>query len=292
MLAAMSLADQLRRAVKASTPPVLLAMARSLRAPFAKRIPEEGFLEYRCLGFEWHLDMTSGISRALVRNGIWERETTDLIQDLVKPGMQVLAIGANFGYYALLMARQVGPEGHVWAFEPTEKFRRQLERHVDINRLREVVTVLPFGLSDAAASVSMELMTQSASLHFAPYHPRIGRETVELRRLDQAASDLGIDKVDFIQMDIDGHEAAFLRGAQDTLARHRPMIAMEFSQACLHVAGSDVQEVAHLLESLGYVICSERTRQPYKDEFDFLLECGNFDHHANALIVPQTKPRS
>ena len=252
---------------------------------FRKAEETSGMRECKCLGLRWYLDMSSGISRAMVRNGVWEPETTALVCDFVKPGMQALAVGANFGYYALLMARQVGPKGHVWAFEPTRKFREQLERNVEANHFSERISVLPFGLSDSFQSVTFQLMTQSASIRFASYHPLIGTEIVDLKPLDAVAADLGIERVDFVQMDIDGHEASFFRGAKKTLEKNHPPIAMEFSEVCLYAAGSSVREVSAILRDLDYDICPEKTRKPYKDDFEFLLDCGNFDHHANAVAI-------
>jgi FkbM family methyltransferase len=271
--------------LRTMSPPILWSALGAIKKATARPLKAEGLQNIQRLGLRWRLDMSSGISRAMVEKGAWEPETTELIVDFVKPGMQVLAIGANFGYYALLMAKLVGPGGHVWAFEPTAKFREQLEWHVHANGFTDRITVVPFGLSDSEQQVTIEVMSQSASMHFPPYHPRIGQEVVELRPLDEVKKELGIGKVDFIQMDIDGHEAAFFRGAKQTLGDQLPPIAMEFAQACLHVAGSDVREVAELLTDLGYQICAEKTRKPYENEFEFLRECGNCDHHANALAV-------
>jgi len=229
--------------------------------------------------------MESAIARSIIRTGVWEPDTTRVVLDCVKPGMHVLSIGANIGYFAMLMARSVGPTGRVWAFEPTKKFRKQLEWNIEANKLASRVTILPFGLSDHAKSAEIEMMAQSASMHFPPNLPRIGTESIELKQLDIVAADLGIEKIDFIQMDIDGHEAAFLRGAKQLLRKHVPPIAMEFSQACLYFAGSDVREVKKLLNELGYEIWSEKTRLPFKDEYEFLLECGNFSRHANAIAL-------
>ena len=234
--------------------------------------------------------MASSIARSLVRFGVWEPATTKIVLDLVKPGMKVLSVGANFGYYALLMAKSVGLEGHVWAFEPTQKFRDQLTWHVEQNGFGDRVTILPYGLSDAKTSVSIELMEQSASMHFPPSYPNgsiIGSETIRLELLDEVSDELGIGDIDFISMDIDGHEARFLRGAISTLKRSRPPMVMEFAQSHLHVAGSDVREVAALLHEIGYEICSEETRLPYEKEIDFLRACGNFSNVTNALVVPR-----
>jgi hypothetical protein len=126
-------------------------------------------------------------------------------------------------------------------------------------------------------------------MHFAPDEICLDKETIKLDLLDNVAKDLGIDRIDFVSVDIDGHEAAFLRGAKVTLGRDLPPISMEFAQECLHFAGSDVRELACILRDLGYQICSERTRSPYPDELAFLKECGNFSHYANALAIPKDK---
>ncbi len=276
--------DRAKAAARALAPPILWSTAhRAKNAARRRRQPQ--ILELERLGLKWRLDTSSAISRVIEDQGIWEPRTTELILDCVKPGMQVLAIGANFGYFASLMARKVSPGGHVWAFEPTERFRAQLVWHVEANGLGDIVTVVPFGLSDSERSVEIELMEQSASLHFPPELPRAGAERIDLKPLDQVAERLGIGKVDFIQMDIDGHEAAFLRGARRLLSEQLPPIAMEFAQACLYFAGSDVREVRALLREIGYEIWSEKTRQPYKTEYEFLLDCGNFNQYANAIAI-------
>lgn len=269
-------------------PPILVSAARAALHPPKKPISREGIAEFECQGLRWRLDMSSNVAYEMVSTGVWERETTELVLDMVKPGMQVLSVGANFGYYALLMARCVGDTGHVWAFEPTRLYGQMLNWHLKANGLENRVTALPYGLSDADKTATIEISAQSASMHYSPQEIRVSQEEIVLKRLDDVAEGLGIKKIDFISIDIDGHEPAFLRGAAQTLKRDVPPIAMEFAQECLHYAGSDVREVAALLHDFGYQICSEATRKPFANELAFLKECGNFKHYANALAVKRT----
>lgn len=250
-------------------------------------LPAEGIREFTCLDLRWRLDLSSVITRSMIANGIWERDTTQVVLEYAKPGMQVLSVGANFGYYAMLMARQVGPTGHVWAFEPTRHWREQLDWHIQANGFGDRITVVPLGLSDHAGRHDIVLTPQSASMHYWPEIKTLGSESIELKPLDELAAGLGIKNIGFISMDIDGHEAAFLRGARQILSRERPPIAMEFAQRCLHYAGSDVREVARLLDEMGYVICGEDTRKPFGTEMDFLRQCGNFSTDSNALALPK-----
>lgn len=275
--------SSLRRIAKLWTPPIVADALRSALRPAKPRL--EGVRDFECQGLKWRLDMSSNIAQQMHAAGVWERETTELIRDLVKPGMQALSVGANFGYYALQMARQVGDGGHVWAFEPTRHFREMLEHHRSINGLESRITVVPYGLSDVETTATIDISPQSASMHYSPQENRVGQEAIQLKRLDDVAEGLGIARIDFISIDIDGHEPAFLKGGRRVLSRDVPSIAMEFAQECLHYAGSDVREVAALLYELGYEICSERTREPFANELAFLKECGNFHHYANALAV-------
>jgi hypothetical protein len=86
-------------------------------------------------------------------------------------------------------------------------------------------------------------------------------------------------------MDIDGHEPLFFRGAQKTLAKWMPPVAMECAQRCLFYAGTDVRSFAKQLKDMGYMLCSERSRKPWPSEFDFLQECGNYTRDANVLAL-------
>jgi FkbM family methyltransferase len=273
----------IRSLAKLWLPPIITDAIRSAMKP--RPIEWSGVHEFECQGLRWRLDMSSNIAQEMISTGAWERGTTDLVLDLVRPGMQALSVGANFGYYALLMARQVGPTGHVWAFEPTRHYREMLLHHIEINGLAERVTVVPYGLSDADTTATIGITAHTASMHYSPEEVRSEQEKIVLKRLDDVAEGLGVTKIDFISIDIDGHEPAFLRGGRRVLSRDVPAIAMEFAQQCLHFAGSDVREVAALLHELGYQICSERTRQPFPNELAFLKECGNFRHYANALAV-------
>ena len=254
------------------------------------QVPSSGWVEVERLGLHWRLEMRSCISQSLVGSGVWEPVTTHLIKDLVNPGMHVLDVGANFGYYTLLLAQQVGPTGRVWAFEPVSMFRNQLLWHLERNRFSDRVTVVPYGLSDRCSTSPISVSASSATLHAVDTASR--PESIELRPLDEVVPELGIDRIDFVKSDIDGHEPWFLDGGRSTFRRFRPPIAVEFAQHVLHVAGSDVREQARLLHELGYVICSEATREPYSSEMDFLMECGNFTFSGNAIAFPSANDLS
>ncbi len=57
-----------------------------------------------------------------------EREEIDFLKRVVKPGMVVLDIGANIGFYTRIFSKLVGKEGRVYAFEPERNNYRNLKK--------------------------------------------------------------------------------------------------------------------------------------------------------------------
>lgn len=266
----------------------LIRALRTRLSPAARRarsLPTSGWVEVERRGLRWRLLMDRYIDRTIAIESVFEPDTTRLVEEIVRPGMHVLDVGANVGYYTLLLARAVGPSGRVWAFEPTSTFARDLTWHVEHNGFRDRVVLLPFGLSDRHVSSLISIDDVSATLHWAGESPAPAHESIELRPLDGLVEEIGLSRVDFIKVDVDGHEPHLLRGAQETLRKFQPTMVMELAQHCLHVAHSDVREVARQLSALGYEIRDERTKQPFPSEMAFLRACGNFDRSANVLLV-------
>lgn len=68
-----------------------------------------------------------GIAKAVdIRRGTWYEPELDLIAFAVRPGDEVLDLGANYGFYTYHLSRAVGAQGHVYAFEPVPFTNRTL----------------------------------------------------------------------------------------------------------------------------------------------------------------------
>jgi len=82
-----------------------------------------------------------GLSSHLLLDGYWEMWLTEALSAVLEKGAVAVDIGANLGYFTLLMAELVGPAGRVHAFEPNPAIAERLARSCDINGYRERVTV-------------------------------------------------------------------------------------------------------------------------------------------------------
>jgi len=83
-------------------------------------------------GVTYDLDLSQGIDFAIYLGGMFERSTAVALSKLTEPSSLVLDIGANIGAHTLRLARLVGPNGRVMAFEPTVFAFRKLQRNLDL----------------------------------------------------------------------------------------------------------------------------------------------------------------
>ena len=238
-------------------------------------------------GFNWTLEPRSCITEDIVTTAVFEPKTTERVLSLVKPGMTVIDVGANVGYFTLLMARAVTSSGRLIAFEPTEHYRALCKQNIIRNDFGNIVELRSEALSDATTIVPIAIGSASATLHWSSpeKNPR-EYEQIQTRPLDELAAELQLSRLDLIKVDIDGHEPAFLRGATNTIRRFLPIIVIEFAQHCLYSAGSSALELRNQLHDLGYSLLSEKTMEVFPSELSFLMECGNYSLSANAIAVP------
>lgn len=252
---------------------------------------DQGVIEVKRQGLRWRLHTDRYLDREIFRKGRFEKRTTLLIRKIVRPGMCAIDVGANFGYFTTILASNVGASGRVLAFEPTHHYRTRIAWHLQANALADRVRVFDFGLSDRCVEMEISIGDCSATLHPVSESEARAKETISLRPLDSLDEVGTLERVDFVKVDIDGHEPSFLDGAKETLRRHLPIMVIEFCQANLNVAGSSVQALRDGLEELGYQLFSERTRKPFRSDGEFMQACGSMRLSENVWAVPRQANR-
>jgi predicted methyltransferase len=65
----------------------------------------------------------------LFGHGVWERDESEEVRDILRPGDTCIDVGADFGWYSVIGAKAVGPAGRVIAFEPLPQNFEFLKRN-------------------------------------------------------------------------------------------------------------------------------------------------------------------
>src|SRR5579884_3210253 len=89
-------------------------------------------------GFVLEADPLDGLGARLRKQGLTEPETRALFEELLRPGMVVLDIGAYVGQFSLVASRAMHGTGRILCLEPTPAVYEQLKRNIERNRCANV----------------------------------------------------------------------------------------------------------------------------------------------------------
>ena len=177
----------------------------------------------------------------------WFEDEIRFVRRLLMPGDRVIDIGANYGVYALSMARAVGPSGCVWAFEPASATANLLAQSIAINGLAQVV--LDRSAVSAKAGSARLSLNENSELNalVTGESPSGASETVPAVTLDDCIERHRWRDIGFIKMDAEGEEANILKGGGRFFSEMSPLVQYEVR------AGTDLQlRLVREFSALGY----------------------------------------
>jgi FkbM family methyltransferase len=204
------------------------------------------------MGHQMLLDLRSGTELPAYYTGDYETKAIKSVLKLLSPRSIVLDVGANVGFWTIPLARALTSGGCLHAFEPVPANLTRLAENVRRNGLNAIVRLHSVGLSDQKATLQISLRedfqngaeTGNAAIVIDSEDSRFAWTAIEVTPLDGETFDsLGIDHVDFIKLDIEGHEDKFLAGATTVIRRFRPILYMEINDAYYARRGVDASEV-------------------------------------------------
>lgn len=187
-----------------------------------------------------------------------ESDRWDLLhaRRFLRPGAVVFDVGANFGYYALMLAAALRGECEVHAFEPSASTHARLVKHVALNGM-ECVHPHRLALSDVPGTASMNSRQGNSGASFL----EMGGGEVAVTTLDEFVEGRGLRRLDFMKIDVEGFEERVLRGGERTLRRLRPIVLLEVQPTTFERTGSSVQRVVDLLTGAGYQLWRAQKRR-------------------------------
>lgn len=197
--------------------------------------------------------------------GRYEPPIQECIANVVKPGEVCYDIGANLGFFTILLARLAGSAGIVYAFEPVPRNAEIVEGNARLNDMTNI-SVLRYAVADRNGTSELLLAEHAggAVLKSAGTPPDlVGSTMVETRTLDTLVEQNGLRPPTFVKIDVEGAELDVLQGMQSVLERHGPTILLEVDDAEEAECERKFAACASFLEVRGYRI--ERLPLAYPD---------------------------
>lgn len=187
--------------------------------------------------------------------GVYEPYEVAFFTETIKPGMNIVDIGANIGYYTVMAAMKTGQSGHVISYEPESENYSFLKRNVDANNLSNVRAV-KMAIGDKVGTAKLYLTKNNKGTHsFANNRNDSENETVNVDSLDHLLSAIGVEKVDVLKIDIEGYEPFAFDGMKETLAKNSDIIIFsEIYPKAIRRTGRDPLDLLKLFNEYGFVI--------------------------------------
>jgi FkbM family methyltransferase len=201
-------------------------------------------------GIWYQLDRKDHIGRHLYYLH-YETAETKFLKRRVKPDWVAADVGANIGYFTLLLSRLVGPRGAVYAFEPATPAYQALEKNIALNAAGNVYAYrVALGETCGAVSLVWGPPGSTGKTRLGVSEP--GNELTELTTFDTFVGEHGLARLDFIKIDVEGAEERFLDGATKTIKRFQPSILFEVNACALAQFGSTPQSLVERVKGFGY----------------------------------------
>jgi FkbM family methyltransferase len=254
---------------------------------FSVQLAAEDAVRCTVSGVELFCDSADAAVTPGLRSGEYEPHLTAVFERYCTPGMTVVDVGANLGYYSLLASKSVGPSGKVIAMEPNSENCRLLLSSLRLGGITNVELIpVACDRSTGWAYYSTHVGSNGGLIDEGDLlaHPGV---VVPTFRLD----DLVAGPVGFLKMDVEGAEGRVVSGATRLIERHRPIITTELKEEMLkRVSGTTVADYLGYFESLGYApsVLEKATgaEKPYPSVAAFLADWRDTDELRDVLLVP------
>ena len=249
-------------------------------------------------GTEMFVDLSTKTERISFYTGQYDPKLIEITQKLFNADHCFMDIGANIGYYSVSISqfiRSKNSQGRVISFEPFEGNFKRLSRNIETNKLNYICSLNHIGLSNKSEESQITLRedfrhgssTGNASIPTSnSMDEGFKLSPIKLERLDDVWNknyrDYGI--IDFIKMDIEGHEDFCLEGGQKTINTFRPTILMEVNKPYYEARGVSLDERFFPLIPENYKIFNQNG---FKwNSIESLNECKVLD---NVFLIPIEK---
>jgi len=197
--------------------------------------------------------LNDGIGRQIYGLKKYEKEHTNFLKTIINKDWVCLDIGANIGYYTLLLSK-LARNGKIYSFEPNSTNFQLLNLNVYINDFQNVITN-QIALSNENNYQNFKITKDSAFASFKNTERSevIDEVKVKTKKLDDYIQEKEIKKIDFIKIDVEGAEKLVLDGAQNILQALKPKIILtELCEDNLRPFNENGVSITNFLKNFNY----------------------------------------
>jgi len=182
----------------------------------------------------------------------FEPEIIAVAERYIRPETSVLDIGANLGQMTLRFSELVGPQGEVYSFEADDYIFEVLRKNIHVNSRKNITPL--FGAVYDTSNKILHFPKQDF-VRFPAYgsygidpNSTNGRE-VRTLTIDELDLDMPIS---FMKVDVQGSDLHAMRGARETIARHKMPILFEYEQQFQCDFKTSFQDYVNFVDEIGY----------------------------------------
>lgn len=255
----------------------------------SKRIIESALVKIIIRLGKRNRKLSAFIAREALRAS--EKHELQLLSQLIRPGMTVLDIGANFGTNTYVASKAVGETGKVFAFEPDPYNYQGLTDYIKSEKLTYVIP-MNLALSNKQGQTNLYLddinignhSLVQENLYTGKTHVKVNTDT-----LDNLKEQIG--EVDFICIDVQGAEPLVFEGAKQMLIENQKLtIFMEFWPSGIKRMGFDSFEFIKTFYSTGFDIKMHDKRKlseslKFEDVKSMVTSWDDPSNYANLIMT-------
>lgn len=203
-------------------------------------------------GVLYHLDLQKLIDMHIYLDS-WEPWNIEVLKRILSSGDIVIEAGANIGAHSLIMGNLIGPNGRLYAFEPTNYAFEKLDYLIKLNSLGSVITPERTVLSNHSGELPITSMVSEFMLFSTSDGVGEDISSSQVTSIDNYVLLNNICSLKLIKIDVDGYDFKVLSGALNSIANFRPIIMIELADFTLKRQGDSINDIINFLHSQNYV---------------------------------------
>lgn len=244
---------------------VMLQMWYGLVYLVARYVLRKRWLVRKIHNYKLRLDLTyPGLSRQILIAGTREEQLKAVLERELRPGATVLDLGANIGYYTVMMGKIIGPTGKIYAIEPEPRNFDLLKQNISLNGMDDMVEARNVAAGEKEGKARF-YVSEFSNLHTMLPISRDGKMTpgikedsyIEVDTVDPSLFLVGKKPVDLIRMDIEGFEVEVFKGLEraikEGLFTGRLVFEAHFPK---YTEAHSMKKALQMLFSYGYRVSS------------------------------------